>query len=74
MRLATSTLRLHADEIVGSETAREFAMLGDGQKDLRRWHRDVEEKADWVLDSQLSQLEAQRNHMVVVHPDRVVRL
>ena len=67
-------LRLQADEIVGGEAARQLAMLGNGEERLRRRHRDVQEKADGVGDAERAQLHAERDHVIVVHPDDVVRL
>ena len=72
--VADVDLRLQADEVVGGEPAGELAVLGDGEKRLPRRHRDVQEEADRVLDAELAQLHPQRDHVIVVHPDRVVGL
>ena len=71
--IADVDLGLQADQVVGGEAAGELAMLGDGEERLRRRHGDVQEKADRVRDAERTQLHAERDHVVVVHPDGVVR-
>ena len=71
--IADIHLRLQADEIVGGEHARQLAVLGDGEKCLRRRQRDVQKKADGIGDAERAQLHAERDQVIVVHPDRVVR-
>ena len=72
--VADIDLGLQTDEIVGGKAASQLAVLGDGEERLRRRHGDVQEEPDWVGDAERAQLHAERDHVIVVHPDRVVRL
>ena len=67
-------LGLCSDEIVMTpERAHGLQMLRQGEEDVGRRAGDVEEKADRIVVSARAQFLRQRQQMVVVHPDPIVR-
>ena len=65
---------LEADEIVMREPAHDLLMHRHGEEHIGRRPGDVQEEADLVLEAHLAQFGGQRDQMVVVDPDDVVRL
>jgi hypothetical protein len=64
--------RLEADEVVVEHGLHQLAVTGQGDEDLVRGPRHMQEEADPVLHPQLAQLTGQRDQVIVVHPDQVV--
>ena len=64
---------LEADQVVVAEGLQQFVVRRDGGEDFRRGKRDVQEEADAVADAQLATGFGERDQVVVVYPDDVVR-
>jgi hypothetical protein len=67
-------LRVEAHKVIGKEHLHHFPRLGQGHQQLARRPGDVKEKADAVGHAMPAQIGAQRQHMVILHPDMVFRL
>ena len=66
--------RLKADEIVGAQRGDQLAMVRQDAQHLGCRKRRVQEKADRLPAIQLAQRFAERDQMIVVHPDEIVGL
>ena len=62
---------LEADQIIGRERAHQRRVVGQGQQHLPGRKRRVQEKADRLAHAELAQRGAERDQLIVVHPDRV---
>ena len=67
-------LGLEADQVVGEHRADQPLVEGQRHQQPARRPGDVEEEADPVLHAALAQLLAERDQMIIVDPDQVVRL
>ena len=65
-------VRLEAHEVVGEEPAHERLVARQGQQQVRRRERNVQEEADPVRGAHAAQLLRAGDEMVVVDPDEVV--
>ena len=65
---------LQPDQIKGEERPHKPLVLRDGRHDFLRRQRDVQEEAHALLAAHGAQFSRQRNQVVVVNPDDVVRL
>ena len=65
--------RLEADEIIGREAAHHEVVGRQHAREIGRRPGDVEEEPDPVGEAQLAQIGGERDEMVVVDPDHVVR-
>src|SRR6185437_14255400 len=66
-------LGLETDEIVSTERGNELLVVRQRRQDFRRRTRNVQKKSDPVLVSAIAQGLGERNQMIVVHPDDIVR-
>jgi hypothetical protein len=64
---------LEADEIVFAKRWNETLVVRQRSKYFRRRARDVKEKADAVLVPTLAQCLSERNQVIVMHPNEVIR-
>ena len=65
---------LEADEIVGQHRFNQFAMMRHPIDDVSRRPRRMQKEADRLVNIALAQLGAQRQEMIVLNPERCVRL
>jgi hypothetical protein len=66
--------RLHADQVIREQRFHELGVHRQRTQRLDVRERDVQEKADRQRDAELAQALAQREQLVVVHPDEIGRL
>ena len=67
-------VRLETDLVVLAQIPHQVGIVGQHPQHLPVRKRNVQEKADGPAEPLLAQIAAQRNELVVVDPDRVVRL
>jgi len=65
---------LETDQIVGQHRLDQFAMMRHAADNGARRPGRVQEKADRVGDAEIAQFRAQRQEMIVLNPERGVRL
>ncbi len=65
---------MKADDVVGAQAAQQVLVSGHRTKCLVARERHVQEKADRVGDTRVTQLRRERDQVVVVHPDDVIGL
>ena len=65
--------RLEADHVVGREAAQQEVVGRQHARHVGGRPRDVQEEADPVGEAHVAQLRGERDEVVVVHPDEVVR-
>jgi hypothetical protein len=65
---------LESDKVVLEEQGKQPFMVGQHGHDFRRRERDVQEEADAVGVTALAELLGDRDQVIVVNPDDVVRL
>ena len=63
---------LKAEQVVGAHRLHQLIVPRQGDVDLGRRERDVQEEADPALDAEPAQLLPHRDQVVVVHPDQIV--
>ena len=64
---------LKADEIVGAQRGDQIAMVGQQAHQLGRRKRRMEKKPDRLPAIELAQRRAERDQVIIVHPDEVAR-
>ncbi len=64
---------LKADDVVMRQAAHDFLVNGHGEEHVGRRPGNMKEKADAVLQTHLAQFRGERNQVVVMHPDDVIR-
>ena len=67
-------LGLKADEIIGAQRLDEVAMVRQHAQQLGRRERRVQEKPERLILVEPTQFTAERDHMIVVDPDQILRL
>ena len=65
--------RLETGEVIGEQRANDGFVIGQGEQDLRRRERDMQEKTDGTSGAQPAQLLAHGQQVEVMDPDEVVR-
>ena len=66
-------LGLEADQIVRAQRPDQLLMVGEDAKQFGAGEGGMQEKTDRLRPIQLAQLLAQRDQMIVVNPDEIVR-
>ena len=65
---------LESDQIVSQHRLDQFAMMRDAADDGARGPRRVQEKTDRLGDAEIAQFRAQRQEVIILNPERGVRL
>src|SRR5690606_28920828 len=65
---------MKADDIISEERRHEIVRFWENGEEAPRRPRGVEEEPDAAPDAALAQLRAERNHVIVLNPDRVLGL
>jgi hypothetical protein len=60
---------LETDQVIGQHRVDQFAVMRNACDDVARRPRRVQEEADWLGDAELPQLRAEREEMIVLHPE-----
>ena len=68
-KIVAVAVGLEADEIIGEHRLDEVAVLRQARHDAAVRPRRVQEEADFPLDAEFAQLRAERQEVIVVHPD-----
>ncbi len=70
---AHAGLGLQPDQVIAAQRPHDHLMIGQCDQDVGWRHRRMQEKADPILDAQLAQFARQRNQMIIMHPNQIVR-
>ena len=65
--------RVETDDVIGREPPEQPLIGGQRARHIRRRPRDVKEEPDPVLEAQPAKLHRERNEVIIVDPDHVVR-
>ena len=66
--------RLEADDIIGQHHSQKLFGRRHNREDAGRHERHMQEEADTVLDAERAQSFGERDQMIIMHPDEIVRL
>ena len=65
---------LESGDIIGAQRFDQALVTRQGDHDFRRRKRRVQEKADAIVDAELAQCASERDEMIILYPNQIIRL